>query len=164
MRSSNGLSAGNRGGSVWSGVLVGIGLAGFLDETIFHQILHWHHFVDGGSQAEGLVSDGLFHAFSWVAIVAGLLWFAELRRRQSLQGRTWGGGVLLGTGGFQLYDGIVQHKLMRLHQIRYGVDLLPYDLTWNLLAGVLLAVGAMLVVRARTAQSGETDADAPRRG
>ena len=29
---------------------------------------------------------------------------------------------------FQLYDGLVQHKLFGLHQIRYGVDLLVYAL------------------------------------
>jgi uncharacterized membrane protein len=31
------------------------------------------------------------------------------------------GGLLLGAGGFQLYDGIVQHMLLGLHQIRYHV-------------------------------------------
>ena len=50
----------------------------------------------------------------------------------------------------QLYDGVVQHKLMGLHQIRYDVDLLPYDLTWNVIAAALLAAGIVLwVVTAR---------------
>jgi uncharacterized membrane protein len=31
-------------------------------------------------------------------------------------------------GGFQLYDGTLQHKWWRFHQIRYHVDILPYDL------------------------------------
>ncbi|MFN2494597.1 MAG: DUF2243 domain-containing protein [Pseudonocardiaceae bacterium] len=52
-------------------------------------------------------------------------------------------------GGFQLLDGIVDHELLRLHQVRYGVDILPYDLAWNGAALVLLAVGAVLAVRAR---------------
>ncbi len=28
--------------SIGAGVLMGIGVAGFVDETVFHQILHWH--------------------------------------------------------------------------------------------------------------------------
>ena len=42
--------------SIGSGVLMGIGVAGFIDETVFHQILHWHHFYDRGSADAGLVS------------------------------------------------------------------------------------------------------------
>ncbi len=52
-------------------------------------------------------------------------------------------------GGFQLFDGIVSHKLLRIHQIRYGVDLFAYDLAWNLSALALLLVGAWLYRRAR---------------
>ena len=57
------------------------------------------------------------------------------------------GGLLLGVGGFQLYDGLVQHKVFGLHQIRYGVDLLAYDLTWNVVAAALVVTGAVLTVR-----------------
>ena len=58
------------------------------------------------------------------------------------------GALLLGAGGFQLYDGIVQHKLLGLHQIRYHVVLWPYDLTWNLLAAVMIVAGALLMTGA----------------
>lgn len=48
-----------RGNSVRSGVLVGVGVAGFVDETVFHHLLHWHHFWDGGSPTAGCwVPDG----------------------------------------------------------------------------------------------------------
>jgi uncharacterized membrane protein len=132
-----------------SGLLAGVGLIAFVDETVFHQLLHWHHFYDRSTPDVGLVSDGLFHAFGFVAVVAGLFLLADLRRRQALVVRRWVGGVLLGAGAFQLYDGLVQHKVLGLHQIRYGVDLLPYDVTWNVAAVVLVAVGAVLTVRAR---------------
>jgi len=36
-----------------------------------------------------------------------------------------------------------------LHQIRYQVNLVPYDLTWNIAAGILLAAGIGLVVATR---------------
>jgi uncharacterized membrane protein len=135
--------------SIASGLFVGIGVAGFLDETVFHQLLHWHHFWDGGSQSAGLVSDGAFHAASWLCMVAGLFWFADLRRRDGWQSRAWVGGILIGAGGFQLYDGLVQHKLLGLHQIRYQVTLWPYDLVWNTLAAIMIIVGAVLLWRSR---------------
>jgi uncharacterized membrane protein len=136
-----------RGRSVWSGLLGGVGLAAFLDETVFHQLLHWHHFYDGAGPTAGLVSDGFFHAFGFVAAVAGLFLLADLQRRRALAPRAWWAGLLLGLGGFQLYDGTVQHKLLHLHQIRYGVPLLPYDVVWNLFAVLALAAGAVLVRR-----------------
>jgi uncharacterized membrane protein len=134
--------------STWSGVLAGVGTAGFVDETVFHQLLHWHHFWDGGSAAAGLVSDGLFHAGSWICLVAGLFWFADLRRRELLDLRAWISGILLGAGAFQLYDGLIQHKLFHLHQIRYHVTIWPYDLVWNVVAVVLLVAGAVQLRRA----------------
>ena len=135
-----------------SGLLLGIGLVAFIDEAVFHQILHWHHFYDRSTTNAGLVSDGLFHAFSFFATVAALFLFADLRRRDGVQPRRWLAGILIGVGAFQLYDGLVQHKLMGLHEIRYGVDLLPYDLSWNVTALVVLGAGLALLLR-----SGRTD-------
>jgi uncharacterized membrane protein len=138
-----------RGRNGWSGALLGIGFAAFVDETVFHQLLHWHHFYDKSTPAAGLVSDGLFHAAGFFATVAALFLFADLRRRQDFAARPWWGGLLAGAGAFQLYDGTVQHKLLKLHQIRYGVHLAPYDWTWNVIAVVLLAAGVVLLLRRR---------------
>jgi uncharacterized membrane protein len=132
-----------------SGVLFGIGLIAFVDETVFHQLLHWHHFYDKSTLEVGLVSDGLFHALGFFATVAGLFLLADLRRRQALRWARWWGGLLIGAGGFQLYDGLVQHKLMGLHQIRYHVDLTPYDVTWNIGAAIMIIIGVVLTVRTR---------------
>jgi Predicted membrane protein (DUF2243) len=77
--------------TIWSGVLTGIGLAAFLDETVFHQLLHWHHFYDRSTLAVGLLSDGLFHAGGFIAIVAALFLMADtLRRRGFVPKRWWG--------------------------------------------------------------------------
>jgi uncharacterized membrane protein len=132
-----------------AGVLLGLGAVAFVDETVFHQLLHWHHFYDRGSSAAGLVSDGLFHAFSWFATVAALFLLAALRRDREVRSLRVVGGALAGGGAFQLYDGLVQHKLLGLHQIRYVPDVLVYDLVWNVLALVLLVVGLVLLVRTR---------------
>ena len=137
--------------TIWSGVLTGIGLAAFLDETVFHQLLHWHHFYDKSTLAVGLVSDGLFHAGGFIAIVVGLFLLADALRRRGFVPKRWWAALLLGAGGFQLYDGTIQHKLLGLHQIRYAVDLTPYDWTWNGVAVLLLAAGVLLLRRAKTA-------------
>ena len=58
--------------------------------------------------------------------------------------RLWG-GALLGLGGFNLFDGIVQHKLLRLHQVRPAAeDWLPYDVGFVGVALDLTARGALL--------------------
>ena len=137
------------GRNVLSGILLGVGTAAFVDETVFHQLLHWHHFYDRSTPAAGLVSDGVFHAFGFFATVAALFLFADLRRRKAYRPGAWWGGLLTGAGAFQLYDGTVQHKLLRLHQIRYGVDLAPYDWAWNVIAVLLLATGLVPLFRHR---------------
>jgi uncharacterized membrane protein len=129
--------------------MLGVGIAAFVDETVFHQLLHWHHFYDRSTPAIGLVSDGILHAAGWFATVAALFLFAGLRRRDVFAALRWWGGLLVGAGGFQLYDGTVQHKLLALHQIRYHVNLVPYDWTWNIVAVVMIAAGVVLLVRAR---------------
>ena len=134
-----------------SGLLLGVGAAAAVDEVVFHQLLRWHHFYDRSTTDVGLVSDGLFHAFGWFAAVGGAFVLADVRRRGAgpVRWSRWWGGVLVGLGAFQLWDGTVQHKLLRLHQIRYDVELLLYDVTWVAVAVVLLAVGAVLVRRTR---------------
>ncbi|SDJ09326.1 DUF2243 domain-containing protein [Salimicrobium halophilum] len=139
--------------NIWSGLLFGIGLAAFLDEVLFHQLLRWHHFYDQSTTDIGLISDGLFHAFSWFATIGGLFLLADLRRRYSLSWGRWWGSVLLGAGAFQLYDGIVQHKLMQLHQIRYVENILPYDLVWNISAVFMIAGGLFLLKRGKGNQA-----------
>ena len=53
------------------GFLFGLGLGGFIDGIVFHQVLQWHHMLTGDSGGEpsdtvaGLeantLADGLFH-------------------------------------------------------------------------------------------------------
>jgi len=128
--------------------LIGAAVMAAVDEIVFHQVLAWHHFYDRSTPAVGLLSDGLLHTAELLALVAGFTLYADLRRRGALSVPHAWAGLFLGLGGFQLFDGVVDHKVLRLHQVRYGVDLLPYDLAWNAAGLVLLAVGAALYVRA----------------
>jgi len=131
---------------LWPAVLVGIGVAGSLDEIVLHQLLRWHHFYDRGSQAAGLIADGIFHLGSTAALGIGLVLLVQRWRTGRGPLRQAVAGILLGAGGFNLYDGIIQHKLLGLHQVRAEApNNLPYDLVFIGLAAVILLAGLVLL-------------------
>ncbi|MCP9989344.1 DUF2243 domain-containing protein [Streptomyces albogriseolus] len=131
--------------------VAGAAVMAAVDEIVFHQLLHWHHFYDRSTPGVALLSDGLLHTAELLALVAASFLFADLRRRRALApGHAWS-GAFLGAGLFQVFDGIVDHKVLRLHQVRYGVDVTPYDWAWNLAGLALLLIGGVLLVRARRA-------------
>lgn len=103
---------------------------------------------DRSTPSIGLLSDGLLHTAELLGLVTGVVLYADLRRRGTLSPAHARAGLFLGLGAFQLFDGVVDHKVLRTHQVRYGVELLPYDLAWNAAALVLLAIGAALYARA----------------
>jgi uncharacterized membrane protein len=131
-----------------------------LDEIVFHQLLGWHHLYDRGSLAAGLTADGLLHLTEVALYAVGVVLLYRLVLRRVVVWSRVGAGVLLGTGAFQLFDGTVTHKVLRLHQVRYGVELWPYDLAWDA-AGVLLLVLGLLLLRRTGSQS---TVRAPERG
>jgi uncharacterized membrane protein len=70
-----------------AGVLLGLGLGGFFDGIVLHQILQWHHMLSSvdffdPATVPGLktntVADGLFHVGAYLLTIAGLalLWAA----------------------------------------------------------------------------------------
>lgn len=131
-------------------MLIGIGVMAAVDEIVFHQLLAWHHFYDNSTPAVALFSDGLLHAAELIVLIAGFFLFSDLRRRQVLAARRAWAGFFIGAGAFQLFDGIVDHKVLRLHQVRYVEDLLPYDLAWNAFGLLLLLTGIAILARARS--------------
>ncbi len=140
--------------TVVSGVLFGCGVAAsMIDLFVFHLGLQWHHFYDLSTTQVALLADGVFHAVGWFVTVAGLFLLADVRRRAAVRWSRWVGAVVAGVGLFQLLDGVVNHKLLGIHQIRYGVDLLPYDVVWIGSAAVLLVAGLVVLRRTRPART-----------
>ncbi|GAB3592161.1 hypothetical protein GCM10027580_07270 [Corynebacterium faecale] len=76
-----------------------------------------------GGRTGPLISDGIFHTLIWLITVWGLFMPADLRRHIHVPWGRWATAVALGIGVFQLFDGVVNHKILRIHQIRSGVDL-----------------------------------------
>jgi uncharacterized membrane protein len=132
---------------LWIGVLFGIGIAGTLDEVILHQLLQWHNFYVHTTQYWRIVSDGIFHFVSSLLMSStALLIWSNRRLLGSLpNGQALLAGALCGAGGFNLYDGTLQHKVFQFHPVREGVaDQLPYDLVFNGIAAVVLVAGLLL--------------------
>ncbi len=144
----------NAAGFVGAGLLMGIGLGGFLDGIVLHQILQWHHMLTAhGHPATSLSNletntlwDGLFHAFAWLCTGAGLglLWHTAPVHRKG-----WGvaliGLLLAGWGTFNLLEGIVDHHILTIHHVRDDVDdPLPWDLAFLAFGALLVAGGAWL--------------------
>ena len=134
-----------------AGVLLGAGVAAsVLDLLVLHLLLQWHHFYDRSTTAVAVASDGVLHALGWTATVWGLVLLLDVRRRGPVPRGRWWGGVLVGLGGFQLLDGVVDHTVLRLHQVRYDVeDLLVYDVVWIGSAVLVLAAGLLVLRRSR---------------
>jgi len=132
----------------WAGFLIGVAVMAAIDEIVFHQILGWHHFYDSATPDAALVSDGILHAGELFVLVAGFFLLADARRRGGFERLSTWAGFFTGAGLFQVWDGTVHHKLLGLHQVRYDVDLVPYDIAWITGGVVLFAVGLALTVAA----------------
>lgn len=144
--------------------MLGIGLVASLDEIVLHQLLQWHNLYVHTTEYWRIFIDGLFHAFSSAMLFAGAmrLW-SERRSIGSLSSaRPLVAGILIGMGGFNLYDGIVQHKLMQLHPVREDVEnILPYDLAFNGIALLLLIGGWLMWRGVRTTEAGDRPLSEP---
>jgi uncharacterized membrane protein len=145
------------------GILLGIGLGGFVDGIVLHQILQWHHMLTSeGSHPDTTVAgletntlwDGLFHAATWVAVALGLylLWRRTTDRRWAVGGRALLGWMLFGWGLFNVVEGIVDHHILTIHHVREGSNELAWDLAF-LAFGATLLVGGWALTRAEHRRS-----------
>src|SRR3989337_839864 len=102
---------------VQAALLLGIGLGGFFDGIVFHQLLQWHHLVTGAGYPPDSVEnlkintfcDGVFHAATYSFALIGLLLLWRRSRFVHLRwsGKLLPGSILLGFGLFNLVEGTV---------------------------------------------------------
>ena len=90
--------------------MFGVGLGGFVDGIVLHQILQWHHMVSATeshppTRSAGLevntLADGFFHAFTWFMVLGASIVTIALWRQGRLapSWRFHAGGVLIAGGG-----------------------------------------------------------------
>jgi len=152
-------------GIVLPGLLLGAGLGGFVDGILLHQILQWHHMLTSAATANidigdypattvhGLqmntLWDGLFHTFTWLAVLAGLgILYSRVTHSR---GRVWSsrvlwGWILAGWGVFNVVEGVVDHHLLGIHHVVSGPYQTLADIAF-LVFGALLILGGWLLQR-----------------
>jgi uncharacterized membrane protein len=141
------------------GVLLGVGLGGLLDGIVLHQILQWHAMLSARVPPRSLEAlhfnmfwDGVFHAAMWLVTVLGVMRLVQVLRTcpQAGLGRLVAGDALLGWGGFNLVEGLVDHQLLGLHHVvEAAANPLPADLAFLAFGAALAAAGWALGATAR---------------
>lgn len=133
------------------GILLGLGLGGFFDGIVFHQILQWHHLVSAqhppdtlGALKHNTLLDGVFHAATYLFTAAGvwLVWNNGPAQRNTA---SFIGTLLLGWGLFNVTEGLINHQILGLHHVRPGPDQLAYDLGFLIWGACMIAAGVWLI-------------------
>ena len=146
-------------------VILGVGLGGFFDGIVLHQILQWHHMASSAYLPDTVPNlqlnttlDGLFHAATWLVTLAGvaLLWRAASRSPQRATWQTLVGGLLAGWGLFNVVEGLIDHQILGIHHVRPGPGQLLYDLGFLVWGAAMLVVGAYLLRRGRVTVPGSS--------
>jgi uncharacterized membrane protein len=144
-----------------AGLFLGLGLGGFFDGIVLHQVLQWHHMASHAVPPDSLEAlrfnvflDGLFHALTYVFVAAGLalLWRAGHRRHLKWSTGAFAGTLLMGFGLFNLVEGLVNHQILGLHHVNETVprhQWIWWDLGFLAWGAAMLAGGWALWRRAR---------------
>src|SRR3954469_13975376 len=93
-------------------LLLGLGLGGFVDGIVLHQLLQWHHMLSSVASTPmttlaGLEvntrADGVFHVGSWLLTLAGVV-TALAAWRQGRIAPSWNFQIGLVLAGWGLFD------------------------------------------------------------
>jgi uncharacterized membrane protein len=139
------------------GLVLGLGLGGFIDGILLHQIAQWHNMGSAvlppttmDAMMQNMRWDGWFHAATLVLTIVGVLelWREGQRGVAPSSLRVLVGQMILGWGIFNLVEGIIDHHLLELHHVRdLPLHVPAYDWLFLLLGGVGLIVVGWLMSR-----------------
>lgn len=143
-----------------AGTMIGIGMGGFVDGIVFHQILQLHNMLSAKLPPTTVVNieinmvwDGLFHALTWMTTAIGIamLWSAVRRQDVPQNTVTFLGSLLLGWGIFNVVEGLIDHHILQIHHVYELGNHLVWDLVF-LGSGVLFIIlGWILITRSKDA-------------
>lgn len=142
--------------AVAGALTVGIGLGGFFDGIVFHQILQIHNMLSGWLPVTDLLSakanmvwDGLFHAAVWLISVLGvaMIWRAAQRGDVDFAARHLVGGFLIGWGLFNLIEGVIDHHILGVHHVVESLGPSAWDYAFLAWGAAMILIGWRLVRR-----------------
>lgn len=108
------------------GILLGIGMGGFIDGILLHQIFQLHSMLSAQLPQDVLVNvktsmvwDGLFHLLTWVTSIIGIvvLWRGSSEGHGYFTGGKLFAASLFGWGLFNFVEGIIDHYLLGIHHV-----------------------------------------------
>lgn len=147
---------------VSAGILFGLGLGGFFDGIVLHQILQWHHMVSNAGYPPDTVKnlqvntlwDGIFHAATYAFVVAGLVMLWRTGRKQHLRwsSKLLAGTLLIGFGLFNVVEGAINHHLLGLHHVNETVpreQWIIWDVGFLVWGAAMVLAGWLLLRRGR---------------
>ncbi|SNT63839.1 Uncharacterized membrane protein [Streptosporangium subroseum] len=134
--------------------MLGLGIGGFIDGIVLHQLMGWHHMLSGwypDDEHVNMIGDGLFHLGCLVIVVIGVL---LLSRTRPVPPRELIGWMIVGWGVFNLVEGVIDHQILGVHHVRHGPGQFLYDLGF-LALGVVLIVFGFVLARIPSARRGK---------
>ena len=157
---------------VSAGFLLGVGLSGFFDGIVLHQILQWHHMICATATCHAATvadlqrkdrQDGYFHLAVYFVTIAGCV---RLFQAGAVRGAEWRsslfyGGVLLGWGLFDLVEGVIDHEILQIHHVRPGPQQGAWDIGFLVVAALIAAMGFWLMRRPVSSGAAPAFAAAP---
>ena len=142
------------------GVVLGLGLGGFVDGIALHQIAQWHNMgsavlppVTMEAMRRNMAWDGWFHAATLLLTIAGVyMLLRDARADAALPAPgAFTGQLLLGWGIFNLVEGIVDHEILNIHHVRDLPAHVPlYDWIFLAVGGLGLILLGWRLSRARS--------------
>jgi uncharacterized membrane protein len=151
---------------VSAGIFLGIGMGGFVDGIVFHQILQTHGMLSASVPKTTVANievnmfwDGLFHALTWLmtAIGIALLFKAGRQRDVAWSGKALVAAMFLGWGLFNFVEGLIDHFVLNIHHVVQRLGQSIYDYAF-LASGVVFILGGWIAIR-RIAQEEATRHD-----
>ncbi|WP_323171225.1 DUF2243 domain-containing protein [Natrialba sp. PRR66] len=156
-------AAGTRRRLVLAGGTIGFGFGAVIDTVVFHLTFQTHHLLSGyydPYSLDGLrtnvMFDGLFLVVTLgITLVGlGLLWRLVNGTAERFSTRYLLGAIVVGAGVFNVYDGIVDHYVLDLHNVVHGTE--AWNPPWVVVSVLLLVLGLVLL---RTADGPVLTAD-----
>ncbi len=146
---------------ILAGICLGIGLGGFFDGIVLHQILQWHHMLSNVKPLTNrsnidlnVLADGIFHVFDYVMTFVGvvLLFRAAKHHNTPWSSKTFFASIAIGIGLFDFVEGIIDHQILGVHHVKPGPNEFAWDMGF-LALGVLLALIGWLMLQQQSDKS-----------
>jgi uncharacterized membrane protein len=140
-----------------AGILIGVGMGGFMDGIVLHQMAQWHHMRSNvvtlhtmDAMRVNMTWDGLFHVLTWVITLVGILHLrnAAYARDPIPSAQAFTGQLILGWGVFNLVEGVIDHQLLGIHNVRELPNATVYNFTFLAVGGMLFTLIGWLLMRA----------------